>query len=66
MAAGRSRGGRHIAERVTEMTGRLLALARSAEPLPLARLAVEIDALGAAAVGALVEDASWVLPGTGP
>jgi hypothetical protein len=54
------------AERVTETTGRLLALARSTEPLPLARLAVEIDALGAAAVSALVEEASWALPRTGP
>ena len=52
------------AERVAEVTGRLLALARSAEPLHLPRLAVEIDALGAAAVSALAQESSWALPRT--
>jgi hypothetical protein len=51
-------------ERVAEASDRLLALVRSAEALPLARLAVAIDALGAAAVSALVEEASWALPRT--
>jgi hypothetical protein len=52
------------AERVAEAAGRLLALVRSAEHLPLARLAVEIDALGAAAVSALAQETSWALPRT--
>jgi hypothetical protein len=52
------------AARVAAATDRLLALVRSAEPLPLARLAVEIDALGAAAVSALALEASWTLPRT--
>jgi hypothetical protein len=54
------------AEGVAEVTDRLLALARSVEPLSLARLAAEIDRLGAAAVGALVEEASWAVPGAAP
>jgi hypothetical protein len=52
------------AERVAVATDRLVALVRSAEPLPLARLAVAIDALGAAAVSALAQEASWALPRT--
>jgi hypothetical protein len=52
------------AERVAEVTGRLLALARSAEPLHLPRLAAEIDALGSAALSALAQEASWALPRT--
>jgi hypothetical protein len=52
------------AERVAVATDRLVALVRSAEPLPLARLAVAIDALGAAAVSALAQESSWALPRT--
>jgi hypothetical protein len=51
-------------ERVAQVTGRLAALLRSAEPLPLARLAVEIDELGAAAISAYADEASWTVPGT--
>ena len=54
------------AARVAAATDRLLALVRSAEPVPLARLAAEIDRLGAAAVGALVEESSWAVPGAAP
>jgi hypothetical protein len=54
------------AERVAEVTDRLLALVRSPEPLPLARLAVEIDGLGAAALSALMEEESWAVPGVVP
>lgn len=52
------------AARVAAATDRLLALVRSAEPLPLARLAVAIDALGAAAVSALALEAAGALPRT--
>ncbi|TFV80803.1 hypothetical protein E4P40_17530 [Blastococcus sp. CT_GayMR20] len=51
-------------ERVAQVTGRLAALLRSADPLPLARLAVEIDELGAAAISAYADEASWTVPGT--
>ncbi len=37
---------------------------QDAEHFPLARLAVEIDALGAAAVSALARESSWELPRT--
>jgi hypothetical protein len=52
------------AARVAAATDRLLALVRSAEPLPLARLAVAIDALGATAVSALALETSWAHPRT--
>jgi hypothetical protein len=32
--------------------------------LPLARLAVEIDELGAAAISAYADGSSWTVPGT--
>jgi hypothetical protein len=50
------------AARVTAVAERLAALLRAAEPLPLAVLAAEVDALGAAAVGALAM--RWGLSGT--
>jgi hypothetical protein len=43
------------AERVARATARLTLLLRSPDPVPLRRLATEVDALGAAAIGALVE-----------
>jgi hypothetical protein len=49
--------------RVERAAGRLAALLCSDEPVPLQRLAVEIDALGAAAISALAEQAPWTLPG---
>jgi hypothetical protein len=42
-------------ERVARATERLAGLLRSPGPVPLRRLADEVDALGAAATGALVE-----------
>ncbi len=50
--------------RAARATDRLLALLESPEPVPLARLAVEIDELGAAAISAYADEASWTLPGT--
>lgn len=50
------------AQRVELVAGRLLALLRSADPVPLARLAAEVDALGAAAISALADRAPWTLP----
>jgi hypothetical protein len=47
---------------VTATAGRLTRLLRSPGPLPLAALAAEIDALGAAAISALAEQTSWVVP----
>jgi hypothetical protein len=44
-------------------TGRLLALLRTRDPVPLRRLAGEVDALGAAAISALAQTSSWSLPG---
>ena len=41
---------------------RIARLLRSSRPLPLAALAVEIDALGAAAISALAERTSWHPP----
>jgi hypothetical protein len=49
--------------RVTATAGRLARLLRSPGPLPLAALASEIDALGAAAVSALADQTSWAVPG---
>lgn len=49
--------------RVTATAERLTRLLRSPEPLPLAALAAEIDALGAAAISALADQTSWVVPG---
>src|SRR4051812_47749013 len=45
------------AARVAAAAERLAALLRSAEPPPLRRLAAEVDALGAAAISALAEQA---------
>jgi hypothetical protein len=44
--------------------GRLTRALRSSGPLPLAALAAEIDALGAAAISALAERSSWTVPDT--
>jgi hypothetical protein len=44
-----------VDERVTRATARLAGLLRSPHPVPLRRLASEVDALGAAATGALVQ-----------
>lgn len=43
------------AQRVAAAAERLAGLLRSADSLPLHRLAAEVDALGAAAIGALAE-----------
>jgi hypothetical protein len=51
-------------ERVALVTGRLAALLRSTDPLPLRRLARDIDALGAAAIKAYAETSSWAFPGS--
>ena len=58
-----SRGRPSGTARVTATAGRLTRLLRSPGPLPLAALAAEIDALGAAAIGALAVQTSWVVPG---
>jgi hypothetical protein len=50
--------------RAARATDRLLALLESPEPVPLAALAVEIDELGAAAISAYADEASWTVPGT--
>jgi hypothetical protein len=47
---------------VEQVALRLERLLRSPAPLPLAVLAVEIDALGAAAIGALADSAPWGAP----
>jgi hypothetical protein len=63
-SGGRPSGGRPSATaRVTATAERLTRLLRSAGPLPLAALAAEIDALGAAAISALADQTSWVVPG---
>ena len=49
--------------RVVQVAGRLAALLRTGEPVPLQRLAVEVDALGAAAISALAERSAWTVPG---
>jgi hypothetical protein len=46
------------AQRVTAAAERLIALLHGTGPLPLRRLAAEVDALGAAAIGALAEQAA--------
>ena len=46
------------AQRVAAAADRLTGLLRAAGPLPLRRLAAEVDALGAAAIGALAEQAA--------
>ncbi len=50
------------AARVGLAADRLLGLLRSTGPVPLQRLAGEVDALGAAAISALADQASWTLP----
>jgi len=50
--------------RVALATGRLTALLRADDSVPLRRLAADIDALGAAAISALAQASSWALPGT--
>ena len=50
--------------RVDAVVVRLTRLLRSPDPLPLRVLAVEIDALGAAAIGTLAERSSWTVPET--
>lgn len=52
------------ATRVALATRRLAALLRLDEPVPLCRLAADVDALGAAAISALAQTSSWALPGT--
>jgi hypothetical protein len=49
-------------DRVRAVSLRLVALLRSPGPLPLARVAGEVDALGAAAVSVLAEQSSWTVP----
>jgi hypothetical protein len=49
--------------RVALTTGRLAALLCSPDPVPLRRLAGEVDALGAAAISALAQTSSWTVPG---
>ncbi len=49
--------------RVERAADRLAALLVSPEPVPLRRLAAEVDALGAAALSALAERSSWTVPG---
>ncbi|WP_029431973.1 hypothetical protein [Blastococcus sp. URHD0036] len=44
-----------VERRLARATARLSGLLRSPHPVPLRRLATEVDALGAAAIGALVE-----------
>ena len=48
--------------RVALVAARLGDRLRDGRPIPLAVLAGEVDALGAAALGALVEDSSWTVP----
>jgi hypothetical protein len=50
------------AVRVEFSTVRLAALLRTPEPVPMGRLAGEVDALGAAAISALAQNSSWALP----
>jgi hypothetical protein len=50
--------------RVALATGRLAALLRATHPVPLRRLAGDVDALGAAAISALAQTSSWAVPGT--
>ena len=55
-------GGTAGRARVSLVADRLADRLGSDRPLPLAALAGEVDALGAAAVGALAEDSVWTLP----
>ena len=48
--------------RVAHVADRLAAQLRTDRPLPLGVLAGEVDALGAAAISALAEEAVWTLP----
>jgi hypothetical protein len=48
--------------RISAATDRLARLLRTSEPVTLHRLAAHVDALGAAAIGALAEQSSWALP----
>jgi hypothetical protein len=50
--------------RVALAGSRLAALLHAPDPVPLRRLAGEVDALGAAAISALAQTSSWSLPGT--
>ena len=50
-------------ERVERVAARLWRLLRSPGPLPLAVVAAEVDALGAAAIAALAEGSPWTVPG---
>ena len=50
------------AQRVAAAAERLTALLHAAGPLPLRRLAAEVDALGAAAIGALAEHSTTLYP----
>lgn len=50
--------------RVQQVTARLTALLRSGDPVSLQRLALEIDALGAAAISAYAEQTAWTMPGS--
>jgi hypothetical protein len=47
--------------RVERGAQRLLDLLRTGEPVPLRTVAGEVDALGAAAITALVEASSWIV-----
>ena len=49
--------------RVAFTTARLAGLLRTPDPVPLRRLAGEVDALGAAAISAYAESSSWAVPG---
>ena len=49
-------------ERVERVADRLWRLLRSSGPLPLAVLATEVDALGAAAISVLAEASPWTVP----
>jgi hypothetical protein len=50
------------AQRVAAAAERLTGLLHAAGPLPLRRLAAEVDALGAAAIGALAEHSTTLYP----
>jgi hypothetical protein len=50
-------------QRIGQVADRLWRLLRTPGPLPLAALAVEVDALGAAAISALAESSPWTLRG---
>ncbi len=50
--------------RVGRVAARLAALLLSDEPVPLGKVAAEIDALGAAALTAFAEQVPWTMSGT--